>query len=237
MLGLLVILVVSWGLLYFIEKEHINALGITPLPNRIFQFFSGLIIVAIIVSINVYIGGVFEEAEWKVNEINYSMLWNAFVYHLRSALTEDLVFRGAILYILIKRFGANKAILFSAVVFGAYHWFSYGILNERWILLAYVFVVTGFTGYVWAYTFYKTKSIMLGLGFHVAYNLTMSCFFEAQPYGELLFSVTSKIDLVGWNEFYLSMFKGLFPTIITLLCVKLLLKIKPFQPITEEKVL
>jgi len=235
MLGLLVIIVVSWGLLYFIEKEHITVLGITPLPNRIFQFFAGLTIITIIVCANIYIATIFEKTEWKATEINYSMLWNAFVYHLRSALTEDLVFRGAILYILIKRIGANKAILLSAIVFGAYHWFSYGIFNERWILLAYVFVVTGFSGYVWAYTFHKTKSILLALGFHVGYNLTMSCFFESQPYGNLLFSMTSKIDLVGWNEFYLSLFRGLFPSIVTLVTVKLLLKTKFFQPKSEEE--
>ena len=236
MLGLLVIMVVSWGLLYFIEKEHINVLGFLPPVNKIFQFFTGLILIAIIVSINIHIAAIFEKTQWVTTQVDYSMLWNAFVYHLRSALTEDLVFRGAILYILIKRIGATKAILISAAFFGLFHWFSYGILNERWILLAYVFVVTGFTGYVWAYTFHKTKSIMLALGFHVGYNLTMSCFFEAQPYGNLFFSVTSKIDLVGWNEFYLSMFSGLFPSIVTLATVKLLLKTKFFQPTLEEEV-
>lgn len=236
MLGLLVILVISWGLLYFIEKEHIAVLGFTPPFHKIVQFITGFVIVTTIVCINIYIAAYFEKTQWKAVEINYSMIWDTFIYHLRSALTEDLVFRGAILYILIKRIGAAKAIVISAAIFGAYHWFSYGILHERWILLAYVFVVTGFTGYVWAYTFYKTKSMMLGLGFHVAYNLIMSCFFESQPYGELLFSVISKIDLVGWNEFYLSMFQGLFPSIVTLLCVKLLLKTQLFKPTFTEDV-
>jgi hypothetical protein len=146
------------------------------------------------------------------------------MYHLRSALTEDLVFRGAILYILIQRIGATKALWLSAIIFGVYHWFSYGIIGERIVLLAYVFVVTGFTGYVWAYTFYKTKSIMLGLGFHLGYNLIMSFFFESQPFGELIMSQTSKVDLIGWNEFYYSMFRGLFPTTLSLLFVKQYLK-------------
>ena len=178
MLGLLVIIVVSWGLLYFIESEHIGALGIIPTKNRMIQFLLGFIIIGIIVLINIYFETLIYKVEWKANDFNYATLWNAFAYHLKSALTEDLVFRGAILYILIKRIGANKAILLSAVVFGIYHWFSYGILYERWILLAYVFVITGFTGYVWAYTFYKTKSILMALGFHIGVNFINTLFFE-----------------------------------------------------------
>ena len=110
MLGLLVIIVISWGLLYFIEKEHIPVLGIVPNPNRIFQFFLGTIVITLLLLLNIYIQTQLESIEWKKHTVNYTLLWNAVVYHLRSALTEDLVFRGAILYILIKRIGSNKAI-------------------------------------------------------------------------------------------------------------------------------
>ncbi|MCK0108842.1 CPBP family intramembrane metalloprotease [Flavobacteriaceae bacterium S0825] len=226
MLGLLVIIVVSWVLLRFIEKKNIEALGIVPNLNRLIQFVIGFFIIAVIVLINIYIETIILKVEWELYSIDYNTIFNAFVYHLRSALTEELVFRGAILYILIQRIGAIKAIWLSAIVFGVYHWFSYGIIGERIILLAYVFVITGFTGYVWAYTFHKTKSIMLGLGFHLGYNLIMSFFYESQPFGELIMSQTSKVGLIGWNEFYYSMFKGLFPTMTTLVCVKLLLKTK-----------
>jgi membrane protease YdiL (CAAX protease family) len=230
MLGLLVIILVSWGLLHFIEKKHIDVLGIVPSANRITQFFLGLILIASIVLLNIYIETIIQKIEWKANEVNYAILWNAFVYHLKSALTEDLIFRGAILYILIQRIGATKAILLSAIVFGVYHWFSYGILHERWIFLVYVFLITGLNGYVWAYTFHKTKSILLPLAFHLGSNFTMSCFFESQPYGELLFSIASKTELTDWSGFLYSFFKGLFPGIATLLCVKLLLKTHFLNP-------
>ncbi|WP_353779779.1 CPBP family glutamic-type intramembrane protease [Winogradskyella sp. 3972H.M.0a.05] len=231
MLGLLVIMVVSWLLLHFIEKKNIDVLGIIPNVSRVSQFIIGFLIMTIIVLLNIYIETIILKAEWRLNAIEYTSVFNAFVYHLRSALTEDLVFRGAILYILIRRIGATKAIIISAIVFGAYHWFSYGIIGERIILLAYVFLITGLTGYVWAYSFHKTKSIMLPLGFHLGYNLIMSCFFEAQPYGELIMSQMSKVDLIGWNDFYLTMFKGLFPPVVTLVCVKLLLKTRLYlQP-------
>lgn len=224
MLGLLVIIVISWLLLHFFEKKHIDALGIIPNVKRVSQFFIGFLVMTIIVLINIYIETNIVKTKWELQPINYTAIFNAFVYHLKSALTEDLVFRGAILYILIQRLGATKAIWLSAIVFGVYHWFSYGILGERLILLAYVFLVTGLTGYVWAYSFYKTKSIMLGLGFHLGYNLIMSCFFEAQPYGELIMSMTSKTELTGWSDFYLTMFKGLFPPLLTLMFVRMMLR-------------
>lgn len=222
MLGILVILIISWGLLYFTEKKHIDVLGIIPSGFKIIQFLVGFLFISIIVSINIFIETKVLQIEWKANQINYNILWNAFVYHIRSALTEDLVFRGAILYILMKRIGLFKALLISAIIFGVYHWFSYGILNERWILLVYVFIITGFTGFVWAYAFHKTKSIMLGLGFHLGYNFIMSCFYESQPYGELLFTQISRVNIKGWSEFYFSVFKGLFPSFATLIFVKLM---------------
>ena len=226
MLGLLVIIVVSWLLLHFIEKKNIDVLGIVPNVNRGIQFVIGFVAIVVIVLINIYIETLLLKVEWQSKPINYSTVFDAFVYHIRSALTEDLVFRGAILYILIQRIGATKAIWISAIVFGVYHWFSYGIIGERIILLAYVLLVTGFTGYVWAYSFYKTKSIMLGLGFHLGVNFINACFFESQPYGELIFQEMSRIDVKDWDWLYFNLFKGLFPSIMMLVVVKLLLKTK-----------
>ena len=54
----------------------------------------------------------------------------------------------------------------------------------------------------------------------------MSCFFESQPYGELLFSIISKTELTHWSGFFYSSFKGLFPFIVTLLFVKFLCRSK-----------
>lgn len=234
MLGLLVIILISWMLLHFMEKKSLAILGILPNTNRIIQFLIGCLLITIIVVINIYIETIIAKIDWKLNTFKYTTIFNAFLYHLKSALTEDLVFRGAILYILIQRIGATKAIWLSAIIFGVYHWFSYGIINERYILLAYVFVVTGFTGYVWAYTFHKTKSIMLGLGLHLGYNLVMSCFFESQPYGEIIFSQVSKTDLTGWNDFYLTMYKGLFPPTAMFISIQLLLQTNLYPQTDKE---
>ena len=226
MLGLLVIIVISWLLLHFIEKKNINVLGVIPNKSRLSQFLIGLSVIIVITLLNIYVETLVLKIDWKFSTINFNTILNALWYHLKSALTEDLVFRGVILYILISRLGIKWAIWISAIVFGVYHWFSYGIIDERIILLAYVFLITGFTGYVWAFTFYKTKSIMMGLGFHFGINFINACFFESQPYGELVFQEVSSVSLKDWNWLFFNLYKGLFPSVVTLIFVKQYLKLQ-----------
>ncbi|MGB1042899.1 MAG: lysostaphin resistance A-like protein [Tenacibaculum sp.] len=225
MLGLLVIIVISWGLLRFIEKKNIDVIGIIPTKKRSIQFIIGFLFITLVCFINILIESWILEINWQLNpSFNYKSIANAFVYHIRSALTEDLVFRGALLYILIQKIGAKKGGLIAALIFGIYHIFSYGILGEKLILMLYVTLITGCVGYVWGYTFHKTNSIMMGLGFHLGYNFIMALFFASNPYGELLFEATSKISLSDWNWLFFNLFKGLFPSITTFLFVKQYLK-------------
>jgi membrane protease YdiL (CAAX protease family) len=225
MLGLFLIIVVSGMLLYFIEKKNITVLGIVPNRKHSTQFLIGFVFIVLVNLLWIYIDSVVRSVEWQLNSrMGYQSVFDAFVYHLRSALTEDLVFRGAILYILISKIGSKKAILISASIFGIYHLFSYGMTGGAIISIIYVTLVTGFTGYVWAYSFDKTKSIALGLGFHLGSNLLMACFYPSQPYCELMFTELSKVNLTKWKGFYYSLFKGFFPSLLMLIFVKLLLK-------------
>ena len=225
MLGLLVIIVVSWVLLHFIEKKGMAVLGIIPNGKRSIQFLIGFTIVILISLLTIYIESIVLKVDWEVkSNISYKNIFNSFIYHIRSALTEDLVFRGAILYILIQRIGAKKALVLSATVFGAYHVFSYGMTQANIIPILYVILITGFTGYVWAYTFHKTKSVLMALGFHLGHNLLMTLFYESAPYGELMFTEISKTNLRDWDWLIYNLAKGIFPSIITLICVKLLMK-------------
>jgi membrane protease YdiL (CAAX protease family) len=203
--------------LYLIEKKNLNALGLLPNAVRMGQFALGLCMIGLIGLMLIGTDTLVQSIDWKYSGLRIRLILDAFVYHLRSALTEDLVFRGALLYILIRRLGPRWGILISALCFGVYHVFSYGILHERAILIAYVIVVTGFTGSVWAYAFHKTRSIYLGLGLHVGYNMVMSCFYESQPYGEMFYSELSRVDLSESAQSFYSIFRGLFPSLTTLL--------------------
>ncbi|MEH6538213.1 MAG: CPBP family intramembrane glutamic endopeptidase [Psychroserpens sp.] len=188
------------------------------------QFLIGFVFIALINLLSIYIETLIQSVHWETKPINYRVIYETFIYHLKSALTEDLVFRGAILYILISKIGAKTAILISALSFGIYHVFAYEMTGDRIVPVLYVILVTGFTGYVWAYAFEKTKSIALGLGLHLGFNLMMTFFYQLQPYGELLFAEQSRVVLSQWNELYYSLFKGLFPSIMTFIFLKLLLK-------------
>lgn len=225
MLGLLVIIVVSWGLLYFIDKKNITVLGIIPNQKHITQFLIGFLFISVITLCMTYAETIIKSVVWESKHVDYELIFQSFIYHFRSALTEDLVFRGAILYLLISKIGNNKAIFISAFCFGLYHVFSYGMTGERIIPICYVILVTGFTGYVWAYAFQKTKSIALGLGFHLAYNFISTFFYPSQPYGELLFVKVSEVNFSEWNQLYFLLYKGLVPSILTLLFLKLMLKL------------
>ncbi len=193
-------------------------LGGTPVKKRLFQFLVGFLFVVLIKLLMIFIGTQVKSIDWQYNtgfEIN--MLFMAAWYHLKSALTEDLVFRGAILFIVIQRLGVQKGLLISSIVFGAYHWFSYGLIeNGQLVPLFYVLVVTGLSGYVWGQSFVYTKSIAMPLGFHLGWNLTSSLFYESQPYGELLFRAQSIAELTEWNRFYFALFDGIAPSLITL---------------------
>jgi len=225
MLGLLVIIIVSWVLLHFIEKKNIDAIGIVPNTKRCIQLLIGFLFIALLNLSMIYIESIVKSVDWQLNsKISYQFIFDAFIYHLRSALTEDLVFRGAILYILMKKIGVQKAILISALFFGLYHVFSYGMTGARIIPILYVILITGFTGYVWGYTFSKTRSIMMPLGFHLGYNLLMTFFYPSQPYGELVFMELSRVNLSEMNEIFYALFKGFFPSVVTLIFVRSLLK-------------
>lgn len=215
MIGILVILGISWVLLYFFEKENLLALGFSPLRKRLIQFLIGFVFTCLLNLLCLFIETNLKSIEWTLNSsFKEQLIVDAIWYHLKSALTEDLVFRGALLYILIEKVGVKMGILFSAVAFGVYHWFSYGVLGSL-IPMIYVFIVTGLTGYVWAVAFAKSKSIFLGLGFHLAWNF-ISQLFSRGPLGEVLYIESSSQALSELNNLILLSTTGIAVPLITL---------------------
>ncbi len=83
---------------------------------------------------------------------------------------EELIFRGAIFYILIKRIGAAYSILISSVAFGIYHWFSFEVIGNIGQMIQ-VFLITGIIGILYAYGFVRTKSLYAVIGMHFRMEL------------------------------------------------------------------
>ena len=200
MIGILVALAISWLLLFLIEKENILALGFLPIVKRLKQFLIGFLITGILCVLVQYLESYLKSSTWVLNEnITNKIILKSFWWDFKSVLTEELIFRGALLYILIQKIGSRKSILISAIAFGIYHWFSFGVLGNIMAMIL-VFIGTGLMGYAWAWAFSKTKSIMLPLGLHLGWNFVHNTIFSKGPLGELVLISKNGIELTDWTS-------------------------------------
>jgi len=219
MVGIIVVLLISWGLLFFIERKNISILGFSPIRKRSKQFIIGFIFLFLLNLLTVYVDTIVNSIQWSKNpDLEYQLVFEAFWFHLKSALTEELLFRGALLYILINRLGIQKGIIISAIIFGIYHWFTLGVYG-RIVPMIYIFIITGAMGYVWGYSFAKTRSIFLAFGLHLGANF-LSAMFSRSPTGNLVWIETSNVPLASeWINLFYLLAKGLTVPILTLLFI------------------
>lgn len=200
MIGILGAIAISWLLLYLIEKKSILVLGFLPIAKRLKQFLIGFIITGILCVLVQYLEAYLKSSVWVMNEnITDRVILKSFWWDVKSVLTEELIFRGALLYILMQKIGSHKGILISAIAFGIYHWFSYGVLGNV-IAMILVFIGTGLMGYAWAWAFAKTKSIMLSFGFHLGWNFIYNSIFSKGPLGELMLISQGGNELTDWTS-------------------------------------
>ncbi len=218
MLGVLVVFILSWLILWFLSKEHITALGIIPTGRRLKAFFIGMVVMAIFCTINFLGQAYFKEinyvqnADYGISEVLFSVWWT-----LKAALFEELIFRGAILYLLIKKLGVVKACILSSIAFGIYHWFSYDMLGGRIVPMIYVFLVTGAGGWMLAFAFAKTKSLYASYGLHFGWIVMSIVIFSAGPLGDSLFIPEGEeVELGGWPTLLFFLWQAIIvPGIIT----------------------
>lgn len=198
MIGILVALAISWGALYVTEKKNLLSLGFLPVGKRVKQFLTGFLIAAVLCCGVQFLDSFLRASTWTLNEsVTSSIVLKSFWWDFRSVLTEELIFRGALLYILIQKIGTKKGILISAISFGIYHWFSYGVLGNI-VAMLLVFIGTGIMGYAWAWAFAKTKSMLLPLGLHLGWNFVNNTIFSKGPLGELVLISNGGQDLTDW---------------------------------------
>lgn len=193
MIGLLIELIISWIFLWLYDRSNLLVLGIGPnrkrMNNLMYGFFTAsfLCVLYYLALANLAGNRLLLNEGFTAIQFLKSTGWT-----LKSVLFEELIFRGALLYIAIKKFGTPTACILSAISFGIYHWFSYGVFGNPSQMLI-VFFTTGIWGLMFAYAFAKTKSLYLPLGLHFGWNLVYNVIFSKGPLGhQLLISSSEK---------------------------------------------
>ena len=183
-IGALVSLILSWLILRFVAKEPLTVLGIVPNKRRLLELGAGMLFMATIAVINFLWQAQVKGVHYEVNpDFGLGQLLGGTYWIFSAVLYEELIFRGALLYLLIRYLGAIKGCLISSIAFGVYHWFSYEVFGERLILMAYIFFVTGAGGWMFAYAFAKTQSLYAPIGLHMGWNLVTAVVFSSGPIG------------------------------------------------------
>lgn len=210
MIGLLIVFAISWIILWLLSKEHITVLGIVPNAQRLKQFALGMVVMAILCAADTYGQSLFKGFKY-IRNVEHGILdsLNATWWTLKAALLEELIFRGAVLYILIKRTNVAIACTLSAIAFGIYHWFSYDMLGGRLVPMIYVFLLTGSAGWMFAYAFAKTKSIYASFGLHFGWIIVSILLFSEGPLGEqLLVTDVEGVEMAGWPTLFFFLTKA-----------------------------
>jgi len=201
MIGIIVQLALSWLLVWLFEKGNLGFLGFYPTKRRLLDFGFFFIITALCCSSDFFIRMLFIKQEWKLNPaVSANLILTGIWWNIKSVLFEELIFRGVLFYILIKKLGATKAIIISAVGFGIYHWFSqeaFGNIPQ----MAITFLTTGIMGLLYAYGYAKTISLYVPCAIHLGWNLTRSVIFSEGVIGDQLFIQAKPV-----TEFVISYF-------------------------------
>ena len=209
MAGIIVELIISWLLLWLICKKHLSVLGFKPTKNRLLHLFVGFLIAAFCCSTYQIMTTLFANNSWTLNkQLSGKGILESLRGVLISVLYEELIFRGALLYIAIKKLGVSKACILSAVCFGIYHWFTFNVLGNP-LMMCITFLMTSIVGLSWAFAFAKTSSLYLPIGLHFGWNLFCMIVFSNGSFGEAIFVRSNDNQLQGllsWLVFVFQVF-------------------------------
>ena len=167
----------------------------------------------------------FAEQQWKINpNLSFKLIAEGIWWNIKSVMFEELIFRGVLLYIFIKKLGTFPGIIISAIAFGIYHWFSFKVFGNPTQMI-FVFLTTGIMGLLYAYGYARSFSLYIPIAIHLGWNLTRSVIFSETSIGDqLLVQVKPVPQLqVSYFIYYLITF---FPMLSALLINFFILKKK-----------
>jgi membrane protease YdiL (CAAX protease family) len=187
MIGILVQLAISWLIVWLYEKGDLSFLGLIPTKKRLLNFSLFFLITAACAVAGFLLKMLIAKQSWVLNpDIKPGLILEGAWYTIKSVLFEELIFRGVFLYILIKKIGAAKAIIISAIAFGIYHWFSHELWGNP-AQMAIEFFITGTMGLILAYGYAKSFSLFIPIAIHLGWNIVQMVVFSGNTIGSQLF--------------------------------------------------
>jgi membrane protease YdiL (CAAX protease family) len=212
MLQLIGLLALSWLLLWLFDKKNLTVLGLMPTPDRLLLMGKLFLLTAACcaTALLMKIGFAKEQYILNPNLTAGSALFKIWE-NIRGVLTEELLCRGALLFILIKKLGSKWAIIISSVIFAVLHWLNAGVWGNV-VQMALVFVFTFSMGLLLAYAYTKTYSILIPFAIHLGWNLTESLVFSDNPQANPLFVLAAPppVVTVSYVAFFMML---LFPKV------------------------
>ena len=208
MLGIIVQLLISWLIIWFFEKGNLSFLGFYPTKKRLIGLAVFFIVTAFCCSSGFFMRMLFAQQQWELNpKLTFNTILTGTWWNIKSVLFEELIFRGVLFYILIKKLGHTRAIIISAIVFGMYHWFSHEVIGNI-TQMAITFITTGIMGLVYAFAYSKTFSLFFPIAIHLGWNITTSVIFSAGNIGDGLFTPVKPVQevQVGYFTYFCILF-------------------------------
>ncbi|MBL0084408.1 MAG: CPBP family intramembrane metalloprotease [Saprospiraceae bacterium] len=174
-------------ILWLTERGDLSVLGLTPTFQRV-KYVAILFSVSAIISGSAYLLKMYFAKE--VYLVDGTLTPTGFLleswYQIRTVLTEELLCRGVILYIMIKKWGQGPAILVSSILFALLHWLNAGVWGNV-VQMALVFAFTFSMGLLLAYAYAKSFSLLLPFAIHLGWNWMQNYVFPDHPIGNHVF--------------------------------------------------
>lgn len=184
MIGILVQLAVSWLIVWLYDKSDLSCLGLRPTKKRLSAFCIFIIVAAAFSAFGFLLKMLIANQSWQLNpELNTGLVLKGTWFVIKAVLFEELIFRGVLLYMLIRQLGATKAIIISSAAFGIYHWFSHELWGNP-VQMAVEFFGAGAMGLVLAYGYAKTYSLYIPVAIHLGWNIIQMIVFPGNTIGE-----------------------------------------------------
>ena len=215
----LIFIILSWLVIYRIEKKSIFQLWLQPWSRRRKEFLQGFFFLAGLCILSQVVFTVLNGTSWSISQdLKAEKFLDSLYFDINSVLFEELLFRGLTLHLLINYLNENRAIIISSIAFGIYHWFTMGVLGNSMAMMA-VFVVTASMGFAFASAYATTRSLLFPIGLHLGWNFTNHNIFSQGPLSTMFLEASkasASTPTAQWGAFL----TYLIVSLLTLLFVR-----------------